>query len=195
MAVGTCGGYHYQVTRRHTRVCWVLLLPLGALFTGCTGNATTATPNGPTASLSGQNASGSPASCREPTATTQDKLPEVLRKTWPGSEWIGEDGLWVEVSWINTEAADSKVDSGYRFKYATVMLVDGRLSSRPGRPTIGAHRVHGSVKGAGGFGGYASASGTLPHWWPTGLRLPTGGCWMVTENSGGTSVGFQVQLP
>lgn len=172
-------------------------LPLCALFAGCTGNATTATsgmPSEPT-SAPGQNASGSSATCHEPTATPQDELPEVLRKAGPGSEWIGEDGLWVEVSWINSNAADWKVDSGYAVKYATVTLVDGRPSARPGQPTIGAHRLHGSVEGAGGFGGYASASGTLPHWWPTGLQLPTGGCWVVTEKSGGTAVSFQVQLP
>lgn len=180
--------------RRHTRVRWLLLLPLCALVTGCTGKATTATPSGPT-SASAQNALGSSASCREPTGTPQDKLPKVLRKTGPGNEWIGEGGLWVNVSWINTNPADWKVDSGYAFKYPTVTLVDGRLSSRPGQPTLGAYRFHGSGEGTGGFGGCASATGTLPHWWPTGLQLPTGGCWVVTEKSGGTAVDFQVQLP
>lgn len=102
MADGTSSGYGERVMRRHTRVRWLILLPLCALFAGCIGNATTATsamPSGPT-SASGQNASGSSASCREPTATTQDKLPKVLRKTGPDSEWIGAGGLWVEVSSI-----------------------------------------------------------------------------------------------
>lgn len=194
--------------RRHTRMGWLILLPLSALFAGCAGNTTTAsgvtatnttiatgaTPSGHT-SASGPNASSQSSSCREPTATPQDQLPEVLRKAGPGHEWIGEHGLWVEVSWINSNAADWKVNSGYSFKYATVTLVDGQLSARPGEPTIGAHRLHGSAQGAGSFGGYASASGTLPHWWPTGLDLPSGGCWVVTEESGGTAVSFQVQLP
>lgn len=173
-----------------------MLLPLCALVAGCTGGSTTTTgaeSSGPT-SASGE-ASGLSAACQEPTAIAQTKLPEVLRKTGADNEWIGKDGLWVGVSWIDTDAADWKVDSGYVFKYPTVTLVDGRLSSRLGHPTIEAHPLQGSAKGAGGFGGYASASGTLPHWWPTRLHLPTGGCWEVTESSGGTVVSFQVQLP
>lgn len=180
--------------RYQTRLRWLILLPLCALFAGCTGNDTAATQSGPT-STSGQNTSQSSASCREPTATPQDSLPEVFRKTGPDNEWIGEGGLWVEVSWIKTDAADWKVDSGYAFKYATATLADGRLSSRPGQPAIAAQRLHGSGEGAGGFGGYASASGTLPHWWPTVLKLPTDGCWVITEKSGETVVSFQVQLP
>lgn len=120
-------------------------------------------------------------------------LPEVLRGT--DGLWIGEDGLWVEVSWVSDDPAEWRRAGEYGFKYATVTLVNGHLSSPPGQPRIEVRRLDGPRQGAGGFGGYASASGALPHWWPTVIELPTGGCWVVTEKSTGTAVSFHVQVP
>lgn len=176
---------------------WLVLIPLCTLFAGCTADDLPSTSREASGITSGpgQEASASQIPCQEPTPSPHDRLPKILRKSLPNNNWIGHDGLWVEVSWISTSPSDWKVDSGYAFKYATATLVDGRLSAGAGQPTLEVHRVDGSRGGTGGFGGYATASGALRHWWPTRLRVPTGGCWVVTEESGGTAVSFQVELP
>lgn len=149
-------------------------------------------PAGPTSPKS----VGTSSSCLEPTGTPRAELPAVLRNTGRDTQWIGDGELWVEVSWTRRDAAARRPDGGFGFKFATVTIVDGRLSRRAGAPVIEVRSLEGTEEGSGSFGGYAtSGSGALRHWWPTGIEIPASGCWVVTEKSAGSVVRFHVRVP
>ncbi|MEK8146253.1 hypothetical protein NKH18_48500 [Streptomyces sp. M10(2022)] len=111
-------------------------------------------------------------------------------------QWHGAADLWVRIPTLGSTARSAE---GYRAKYVSVTLDEqGKVTDRKGPPTVSAERVDGSGTARGSTGGYASAekdNGRRIRWWPTTIDFPDGGCWLVTEVLGSTTVRVLLRVP
>ena len=164
------------------------------ITTGCsaTDGAVERPPN--TAPTSAAAPTPTSVACRVTRPTTEG-IPTGVRQTHDGAVF-GQGTLWVGAWWSDKAVLEQARQHG-GIKYPSFTIQDDVVTDELGPPQVSAKRLDGEGESSGDTGGYATAeddSGKPLHWWPTGIRFSSPGCWQVTETVGSTSITYVVDV-
>jgi hypothetical protein len=115
------------------------------------------------------------AACPVTLPMSPDAYPESLQEQEGRTTFYGDDQLWVDLAEFYQPA---RVDDSVLVKHAW-WTVDssGATTLEGGPPTVRATRLDGPGREVATVSGYSDDSSS---WWPTVLRFPEQGCWLVT---------------
>lgn len=169
-----------------------LVLAVGALAVGCSVRATPAPHGVSTTAGVPTDAVPAEASCPPTVPTASARVPAAVRPVSSTGGWYGAGGLWVA---LPTKAATIVSNPGYTLKFPSVTLdAQQHLTDRAGPPSLTAQRVDGPGTASGTVGGYAKLGGQSAQFWPTVVSVPSGGCWVLTEQLTSTTIRFLVAV-